>query len=191
MSRQLTQSETLFDDDSFDDKIEHIVDTRGVSYDDASRMVGVSVESSAPEIQNASSAQEGVSVELGARALALHNIMATYNQLNKTRGARLAGAVPGNSFDSTYRYPDEVRENMGLKATAMINSNYDDFRTLNATDELVAAGFDKTAVFVSEKAIQRNLLNVYGPGKAYAKQRSRLVKKVEKSSKTIHTSLQT
>lgn len=172
-------AEPLFDDATFDE-VEQTVNTIPTSYDHARPVHDVETFH-IPEITKEPS--EGVSVELGARALALHNIMATYNQLNRTMGANIVASYTDSSFDTRYRHPDEIREKMGHRAAVMIHHNKADFQTLNATDELIAAGFDKTQVERQERRIQADLLNEYGPGKAYADERKKVVKKAETAAK--------
>jgi hypothetical protein len=184
MPKQETQFETLFDDNTFD-KVEHIVDTQGLSYSDARQIVGSEPIYKTPEIKSKTALDDGVSVELGARALALNNVMATYNQLNRTRGANIVSQYPDNEFNTRYRHPEEVREHMGGKAAAMIHFNKEDFSVLNATDELIAAGFDAKIVNRQEDLIKKDLLNKYGPGKAYARDRKRVVQKVAKTAKKL------
>ena len=157
MRKQLTQVDTLFDDHTFD------------------------VSEPSIEIVDTPAVFEGIAVELGARALALHNIMATYNQLNKTRGARITGEVAGNEFDQRYQHPDEVRENMGRKAAKMLHFNKADFETLNATHELIAAGFPVNRAADQERQINKDLLDKYGPGKVYADTRSKVVIKAQRA----------
>lgn len=148
---QLTQAETLFDEETFKD-IEQLV-------------------------------EPGVSVELGARALALHNMMATYNQLNKAEGARKAHRVPGNLFDTRFARPEEVLESMGSKAARMIHDNHEDLRTLNATDELADSGLYTHAQAESqERLLARALSDRYGPGKVRAPERDKMVRKASRAA---------
>ena len=174
MPKQETQPETLFDDNTFN-KFEHI---------DSSEPVSITPESLIVE------PSDGVSVELGARALALNNIMATYNQLNRTRGANIVSQYPDNKFDTRYRHPEEVREHMGGKAAAMLHYNDEDFNVLNATNELIAAGFDVKSVIRQEVQIKKDLLDKYGPGKAYAGNRKRVVQKAAKTAKKVNQVVQ-
>jgi len=189
MPKQETQFETLFDDDTFD-KVEHIVDTQGLSYGQARQIVGSEPIYETPEVKTKTPSGDGVSVELGARALALNNVMATYNQLNRTRGANIVSQYPDNEFNTRYRHPEEVREHMGGKAAAMIHFIKEDFSVLNATDELIAAGFDAKSVIRQEDTIKKDLLNKYGPGKAYARDREKVVKRAAKTAKKVNQAAQ-
>jgi hypothetical protein len=187
MSKQPTQPETLFDDDMIDEKIEHIVDTRGISYAQARSLVELDIFKP-PELK-VREPEDGVSVELGARALALHNIMATYNQLNRTRGARITSEYPDNEFDARYDYPERVIAGMGRKAAAMLHHNKEDLRILNATDELIAAGYDPRLAQLQERRIGNDLLDAYGPGKAHAGDREKVVKRASKTAQKVNKAI--
>ena len=187
MPKQLSQPETLFDDDTFS-RVEHIVYTQGLSYNDARRIDEARHAESTyhiPEVK-ITEPSDGVSVELGARALALNNIMATYNHLNKTMGANIISQIPDSEFNTRYQHPEQVREHMGGKAAAMLHYNVEDFTVLNATKELIDAGFDTTQVEMQQRAINKDLLNKYGPGKAYAPARKKLVKKVSNTAQRVN-----
>jgi hypothetical protein len=177
------EAPALFDDldDAVfkDEEVDRVVDTRNVSYDVARRIVGVDERS----YETPKSAGEGASVELGARALALHNIMDAYNQLNKTMGARISSQYADSSFASRYTYPDEVMENMGRKGSQKLHAIESDFATLVDRDELLEQGFSSEAVNRAERELRKGLLDKYGPGKAYAKDRAAVVKRAERAAR--------
>jgi len=177
------ESPTLFDgldDEVFQgDAVDRVVDTQNVSYDIARRIVGVET----PEYKAPKPEVQGASVELGARALALHNIMDAYNQLNKTMGARKSTQYADSAFVDRYVHPDEVMENMGRKGSQKLHAIEADFATLVDRDELLAQGFTPEAINRTEREIRKDLLDKYGPGKAYAKDRERVVKRAERAAK--------
>ena len=153
-----------------DEEVDRVVDTRNVSYDVARRIVGVEER----EYGVPKPVGEGASVELGARALALHNIMDAYNQLNKTMGARISSQYADSSFTTRYSYPDEVMENMGRKAAQKLHSIESDFATLTDREELLAQGFSTEEINRTERLIRKDLLDTYGPGKASLKTAQKL-----------------
>ena len=161
-AQQLSQPEALFDDATFPE-------TQYLLNVELPKLPSLEVHADHPT--------EGVSVELGARALALHNIMGTFNQLNKAMGVRKTFAYADNTFEARYSEPELVIENMGRKAAKMERYNREDYRTLNATRELIAAGFDPAQTQLQEALIQRDLLNDYGPGKSYAPNRKKVASK--------------
>jgi murein L,D-transpeptidase YcbB/YkuD len=170
------QEEALFDDTIFDDVEKHM-DKLGISVAEAQYALGVE----APRYERPIAPEEGVSVDLGARALALSNIMDTYNQLNK-----LAGASQAGDFAARYSRPNDVYKNMTQKAERMLKSNKNDFETLNATDKFVAAGNDPDLVQLQEDRIKRELTNKYGPGKAYAPERAKAVRQAINVAKKVN-----
>ncbi len=169
------QTETLFDDDTFS-KIDHIVDTRGESYDQARRLLNIDAPHyETPEAAAPRDPSEGVSVRLGTRAIALANIMATYNQLSSTMGVRKYRQYADNDFDARYERPEIVVENMGMKASVMIHRNEKDFEDITATKELIEAGFEPNAVAYQERRLKIDLNNMYGPGNTKAPARHKLI----------------
>jgi hypothetical protein len=167
-------SETLFDDAL----INEMADKVG-SQDEAHRMLGLIP----PRYERQPEPTRGAAVELGARALAVHNVMETYNQLNKTMGARIVSERFDNEFDQRYSHPAEVRERMGEKAASMIRANKDDFDTLNASADMVKAGFSTQVVERQKRQLTTDLLDKYGPGKAYATDREKVVNKLSRTAK--------
>lgn len=166
---------TLFDDTLLDDMADKVG-----SYDDARRLLGLKTPTY--ETPESTVSSDGASVKLASRALAASNIMATYNQLNKTMGARIASQQPGNDFVKRYDHPEQVTEHMGGKASGMIHRNDADFDTLNATKAMIEAGFDEEMVIRQKDILKRKMINKYGPGKAYAPGRRKFITHLNKNS---------
>jgi len=186
---RIEEGNALFDDNFA--YVEHLVD-QGISYDDARRELGIEKPSyQTPEVIEDPNVDlhPGAAVELGARALAISNIMDTYNQLNKTRGARMVRDYTNNPFDKRYkRAADEMQEIMGIKASVMIHRNKEDFNTLAATSEMIEAGFTEEEAAAYRNGIEKKILNEYGPGKALADDRKKLVKRVSHTAQTVNRS---
>ena len=108
---------TGLDDEVFrDGEVERVVDTRGVSYDMARRIVDVpSRDSEVLDRGSHESEQvaEGISVDLGARALALTAIMKLYGQMNQTRGIE---EHPDRLGQQGYKHPERVLDGMRGKS---------------------------------------------------------------------------
>lgn len=118
----------------------------------------------------------GPSVELGARALALHNIMQTLNHANKTRGATITRQYADNDFDRRYGITaDDVQDGMIQKTSRMLGANEADFDVLTATDDMIAAGFPAEDVARMKARLKYDIVKAYGPGQAIAKDRARVV----------------
>jgi len=189
---QLTQPETLFDDDTFidhkpdeddiyDQEIAHIVDTQHVSYDDARRIHRLETDQyEMPETQ------DGASVELGMRALALTHIMATYGRLNQMMGANKSKEYEGVGINARYANPDQVREGMGINAARMIHKNKADLNALNNTQELIDAGFEPEEVEWQKRKIGKELLDRFGPGKIYAPERKKFIRRIQRVSTMVN-----
>lgn len=186
----LEEGNVLFDDNFA--YIEHLTD-QGMSYDDARRELGLENPSyQTPEVVEDPNVDlhPGAAVELGARALAISNIMDTYNQLNKTRGARMVRDYANNPFDTRYKSAaNEMQEMMGIKASVMINRNKEDFTTLAATGEMIEAGFTEEEAMAYRNGVEKKILNEYGPGKARADDRKELVKRVSQTAQTVNRSI--
>lgn len=131
----------------------------------------------------------GASVSLGERAVALANIMATFNQLNKTKGARTITHTANNRFEARYSEkgedPSAVIENMGRRAAIMIHHNELDYDVLNANQAMIAAGFNEKYVERQKNDLKKELVNVYGPGKAYVQHRSKVIRKAQVATKRV------
>ena len=179
-----TKDGMLFDDTTFDAALDQIVDTQGISYYDARRKLGIPNETQEAEHLKTveQDSPDGASVSLAARALALSNIMGTFNQLNKTMGARKVSQHANNEFQARYQNPEEIIDRMGSKASTMLHRNKADLNVLNATDALAREGFDDEDVLRSRDDIKKDLINVFGPGKAYAPDRKKVVRRATKAA---------
>jgi len=180
-----TKDGMLFDDTTFDAALDQIVDTQGISYHDARRKLGIPYETQEDEhlATVEQDSPDGASVSLAARALALSNIMGSFNQLNKTMGARKVSQQANNEFHARYQNPDEIIDRMGSKASTMLHRNKADLNVLNATDAMVREGFDDEDVLRSRDDIKKDLINVFGPGKAYAPDRKKVVRRATKAAR--------
>ena len=178
---------TLFDEDTFKE-VEHIVDTRNVPYAEARTIVGAETPFYETPVNPELDPNPGVYVQLGTRALALQEIMSTYNYISRVDGVHKKRTEPGNDFDRRYANPDAVVANMDSKATMMRRDIEKYYAVLNATDALVDAGYDQGQgnegrALRQEKQMRIALIDTYGPGNkgdlhAYA--RKKLVKNAMK-----------
>jgi hypothetical protein len=170
----VSADETLFDDTLLNEM------TRTVgSQDQAYLMLGIIP----PRFERQVEPTRGAAVELGARALAVNNVMDTYNHLNKTMGARIVSERSDSDFNQRNSNPSKVIEGMGRKAAGMIHANKDDFDTLNASADMLNAGFSAQVVDRQKRQLTTDMLNAYGPGKAYAADREKVVNKLSRTAK--------
>lgn len=184
-----SDANTLFDgvDDAVfkDDAVEHVVDTQGVSYDAARRVVGVEArqyDTPTPETAELSGFK-GISVDLGARAVAITNIMKAYSQTSKTLGAE-----ERNDFEARYRHPGEVLVNMDEKAKRMERAANKDYAVLSGRADFLAAGAPLAMVDAIEDSIKRDVRKAYGPGKTNYRERDKVKRKVAATARKANKS---
>ena len=175
-------SNTLFDDETFKE-VEHTVDTRNVSYAEARTIVGVETPFYETPKDPELDLNPGVSVSLGARALALEEIMSTFNYLSRAAGAHKIIEHQDNDFEPRYSNPDIVIQNMDRKAAAMERKAESDYSILNATNALIDAGYDPKLAIQQEKQMKNKIIDTYGPGKMHAPDRAKIMRKVMKVAK--------
>lgn len=131
----------------------------------------------------------GAAIEIGARAVAaVENIMATYNQLNKTEGARKTSAYVGNDFSRRYSKPEATLEGMGVKGSWMIHRNRADFDYLNNEAGMRQAGFSEAEINTEKEQLKNALVQKYGPNRAYAGERKKFITKVKRSARNADKS---
>ena len=120
----------------------------------------------------------GASVSLGERALALADIMNYYNQANKTRGAIASPGALRQRYGDRGGY--EVSTNMKAKSNDLGRVAKRAFETLTAEDEMLAAGFHKEDINYGKQVLVSRMAGEFGPGKAYARDRQRVVRRAQK-----------
>ena len=120
----------------------------------------------------------GASVSLGERALALVDIMDYYNQANKTRGANLSSGDLERRYGA--RGAHEITTNMTAKTNVMSRAARRAFDTLTAESQMVEAGFDADDMLLARRQLERTITSQYGPGRAYARDRQKFVRRAEK-----------
>lgn len=177
------QSNTIFDDSIFE-KVEDTVDKQNVSYAEARTIIGVETPFYETPKDPEFDPNPGVYINLGTRALALQEIMSTYNYISRVDGVHKKRAEAGNDFDRRYANPDAVVASMNFKASMMRRNAEKYYGILNATGALVDAGYDQGQgnegrALRQEKQMRNALIDTYGPGNkgdlhAYA--RKKLVK---------------
>lgn len=120
----------------------------------------------------------GVSLSLGDRAVALADIMNYYNQANKTRGAKASPGVMSRRYGDRGSY--EVVTNMSAKTNDFSRAAKRAFDTLAAESQMVEAGFDADDMLLARQQLERGMTSKYGPGRAYARDRQKVVRRAQK-----------
>jgi hypothetical protein len=122
-----------------------------------------------------------VAVDLGARAIALADIMAYLNTANRVAGSR---KQIGGKGKMTLRYGERAAD---IQAGA--ERNRDGLRsgfqsgigTLAAVDALRANGMDEADIEVERVSLQAAINRQFGVGKANAADRAKVVRKAKKA----------
>lgn len=170
------------DTNELDKEIAHRVDTRGYSYADAKLSLGIetpplpelpveAIEHRLPD--------EGVSINLGARAIALNTIMTAYNQLNKTRGVRehVENWDGPTDFETRYDRPMKTLSLMDKSGATKKGKANEAIQFLASSDRLVKEGFDKNEIDGLGEAVSHSLNKQFGPGNAYKSDRDKMLRK--------------
>jgi len=119
----------------------------------------------------------GISVSLADRALALEDIMASYNQDSKIGGIDSIRNTYRNRFDMSYDNPDEIRQSAQTKAERLRKMASRALKVLNASDEMLSNGYNPDDVLIREVKLGRELRDKFGPGNSDSKKRANAVKK--------------
>lgn len=125
----------------------------------------------------------GIFVNLADRALALADIMASYNQNSKIGGIDSIRTTSRNRFDMSYDNPDKIRQSAQTKAERLRKIANSALKVLNASDQMLSNGYNPDDVLFREVKLGRELRDKFGPGKSDFKKRSQVVDKAKKASK--------
>lgn len=169
------------------EQLDRYVDVANVSYDDAYKhfdvkpeevdFAGDYLDDSAPK-DLLKSTEDGPSLSLIGRAKVLDDIMRQFNQENKAGGADFSRDY--NGMERRYgNNIDEVIGNMHYKASRMGN------RAIVALDVLSNgdSGIPMPAGIDYSGSIESDLRRNFGPGVAYARDRSKMLTRVYKSAR--------
>lgn len=130
------------------------------------------------------SEQHGASVHLRDRAIAIEAIMGYFNQANKANGLRKSRGY--NGFDARYgKGANEVAGNMTAKENRLYAEFMRSVNTLLARDSMIEAGFSPEEVDEESTQFIRDMYTEYGPGRADAGKRAKLVRKVNKTVRVV------
>lgn len=128
--------------------------------------------------------ETGASVRLVDRAIAIEAIMGYFNQANKRVG--LSKSRGYNDFDTRYgRGANEVAANMSKKEGRLHDEFMRSVNMLLARDGMIDAGFSPQEVDADGGQFVRELYAEYGPGRADADKRAKLVRKVNKTVRIV------
>lgn len=167
-----------YEEDKCEKEIDFIVDTQGLSYSDARRIVELKY-GRVEKPPEAEQADEVIAVNLEDRAVALKAIMSYYSQRNLARGASEARTILGNDFNR--RYGDEadvVEHNMYAKLNHP--SLYKSMNVLVAADAMRANGYSENEISKEKSALEEEFASVARPGKS--KQREKIVKRATRTA---------
>jgi hypothetical protein len=122
--------------------------------------------------------RRGVSVSLEQRKLAITAIMEYFNQVNKRNG--LSKSRHYTNFDDRYKGDsNRVASGMNSKADRLYRQRLlPALEQLSQSEQLKAAGFDPAEVDADRSALGQTISRQYGPGKAYVRDRKKVVDRV-------------
>lgn len=128
--------------------------------------------------------EEGPSVSLRARAISLRAIMGYFNQANKVRGMEESRDFSG--FDRRYgAKASKVANGMASKQESLHEGYRDSLDTLMAGYAMSEAGFSSEEIERGRRELAKDLRRAYGPGRAYASDREKLVRKADRTVRIV------
>lgn len=123
-----------------------------------------------------------VAVSLEARAIAIEGIMRYFNQANK--GVGLAKSRGYNDFDARYgRDAEFVVQGMSEKQARLYRAMSHHLGTLIAQNAQEARGVAPEDIERQRKDMAHDLYKQYGPGRAMAPDREKLVRRVKRTAR--------
>lgn len=140
------------------------------------------IQYSEPKVAVNKVERPGASITLAQRAVAIEAIMGYFNQANKRNG--LSRSRGYNGFDARYgRDANEVAVNMSAKETRLYAGFTRAVEALLARDDLIESGFSLEETEQTGKSLAYDLHKKYGPGRAYEKDRTKLVRTVNRTAR--------
>lgn len=156
-------------------QLDAAVETFG-SYDEAYRHLGVTPDEvefepvAMPEAAAERPELPPIAVSLAERAMALEDIMTYLNKSNRLEGFKKSGGSA------------RVARNMRSGVREWRPKFDDGLAVLIAADALRAHGYAEADIEVMRVAMQKDLNDEYGPGRAYASDRAAVVKKANRAA---------
>ena len=111
--------------------------------------------------------------------------MDAFNQANRAQGGRRALENKDPSFTGHFEDPEQVATMMSKKGRQVIDALAGDFAVLSGTESLLANGFPPQDVEKYADEIRADLFASYGPTKAYANHRQKVVKKARRAARHV------
>lgn len=122
----------------------------------------------------------GATIPVESRTPAAQAIMAYFNQVNKGNGINRSRGYSG--FDERYQEKSEdVLRGMSQKEERLYGGFLKAVDHLFNVEDLVEAGFSKKEMEQGKHAYTRTLYRYFGPGNAYASDRTKAVNKLRKA----------
>ena len=173
--------DTVHEDILLEKRIEHIVDTEGISYADAYRREGVM-----PPTELAESAPlDAIAVRLTDRAVAIEAIMKHYSRRNQAQGASAVRSIRENVFDRRYGADaDAVEQHMYARVDHP--SLYQSMNVLVAAEAMRANGYSEDEINKQKRALENDFTPIARPGKS--RERNKIVRRATKAAKVAEQS---
>ena len=124
-----------------------------------------------------------IAVDLGARAVALEGIMAYLNKANQVRGGRIQLRHGGGKLKKQYgEHAHAVQQGAERSRDELRELFHQGIGTLIAEDALRANGMDEADIEVEHISLQAALNRRFGPGRAYATERAKVVAQAKRAA---------
>lgn len=124
-----------------------------------------------------------IAVELGAKAIALEQIMKRYNQESKLGGLAITRKMNPNQFDRRYKDKADKVHKGALTKLDGLRLDYDEaVSVLTASDAMRAHGYSEQDIQMHESRLRKALSKDLGPGNSNSKERAKAVNKAKKAA---------
>lgn len=167
---------TLFDEAMMTDMADDVT-----SVEDVRRQLGIKT----PEIITPT---DGAFVELGARALAIHQLMNSINYRNKTNGAHMTAETGGSDFNTRQSSPEDTLSGMRFNDSQNKKADQNSIDILNASSAMIATGFHPDSIRFTRNQITSALKNYEGVGPKNVARRKKLDDKIQAVATRQHKS---
>lgn len=132
---------------------------------------------------------EGVAISVGMRALAIESLMKSLNTMNGKHAFAYAAYHDPSDKDIHNRYgykTDDVVTGALRKADQASLDFENGFNVLAGSDEdYLRAGFSLEEIKQTKQQMYEDLINQYGVGNAYAKDRNGVIKRANKTALNV------
>ena len=169
-SKKVPSKEVPLQNTLFDEAMIIGMTDDAISLDEVRRQLGIK----APEIITPKPPVDGAFVKLGARALAIDQLMDSINYRNMKDGAHKTSETGGSDFNNRQSSPDATLSGMRFNDSQNKKADQESIDILNASTAMIAAGFSPEEVQWSRNRLIDTIKEYEGVGRKNVARRKKL-----------------